>query len=209
MPQHGISADPTDRHGRTRPGAAPARTGPHLPVDSALVRCPHCDARAVRTGRQVACGGCGHVRTAGHSFHGPVQVVVEGRCGSCGRAARREVERPRWPDTVRALALRCPCGTLGSHPVAVYPSWWRNQGTDPVSGLPLWLRADLRGQVVWALDAEHLAYLEGILGGEPGFRPGSRYGTLGSRLPAWIKQARSRDDVLQRLRRLRALLADA
>jgi hypothetical protein len=191
-----------------RPAVEAARVGPHLPLDSALVRCPHCDARAVRTGTRVVCAGCGLVRTAGHAFQGPVQVVVDSRCGTCGRSARREVERPQWPDTVRALALRCPCGTVGRHPVEVYPSWWRNQGVDPVSGLALWLRAELRGQVLWALDAEHLAYLEGYLGGEPGFRPGARYGTLGSRLPAWIKQARNRQDVLHRLRRLRALLAD-
>ncbi|MFD0527553.1 hypothetical protein ACFQ1I_10585 [Kitasatospora arboriphila] len=79
--------------------------------------------------------------------------------------------------------------------MAVHPSRGRNQGTDPVSGLPLRLRTDVRGNVLRALDAAHVdaveAYVSAVL------RPPARgNGTPASRLPAWIKSAKNRREVL-------------
>ncbi|MEU2629661.1 hypothetical protein [Kitasatospora sp. NPDC007106] len=79
--------------------------------------------------------------------------------------------------------------------MAVHPSRRRNQGTDPVSGLPLRLRTDIRGNVLRALDAAHVdaveAYVSAVL------RPPARgNGTPASRLPAWIKSAKNRREVL-------------
>ncbi|MEV6211915.1 hypothetical protein [Kitasatospora sp. NPDC051914] len=183
----------------------PERTDRRLSLHTALVRCPRCDACARRTGHRVVCTACGLVREAGRSFAGPVLATASGRCPTCGRALRYAAEHAAWPGTVRDRELRCGCGTASRHPVAVRPSWRRNQGTDPVSGLSLWLCTGVRGHVLWALDADHLDAVEEYVAAVP--RPPSHgNATLTSRLPVWIKSAKNRRDVLIGLGRLRDLL---
>ncbi|WP_431677562.1 hypothetical protein [Kitasatospora sp. KL5] len=152
----------------------PAQTDHHLSLHTALVHCPRCDSRALRTGARLVCTSCGLVRETGRSFAGPVLVTAGERCPTCGRTLRHAAEHAAWPGTVRDRALRCGCGTRSRHPVAVHPSWHRNQGADPVSGLPLWLRTGVRGNVLWALDAAHLDAVEAQAEGPADVGAGSR-----------------------------------
>jgi len=86
-----------------------------------------------------------------------------------------------------------------------------NDATDWYFGLPLWLQAPCCGQVLWARNREHLAFLEHFVEAklrERATQPGGlRYKLLASRLPLWIKSATNRDAVLATLAKLRALCA--
>lgn len=80
---------------------------------------------------------------------------------------------------------------------------------DPYFRLPLWLRADFRGHVLWAYNARHLTLLEQYLAA--GLRergPGSSCCEMSmlEQLPAWMKAAKHRDDLLRTVQRLRAHL---
>jgi hypothetical protein len=88
--------------------------------------------------------------------------------------------------------------------------WWplgTPEGLDPVFGLPLWLRTECRGHLLWAYNARHLAFLERWIGATLRRREPNRNGSLASRLPGWMTRGQSRDDVLDCVRRLRGLLA--
>ncbi|GLZ32733.1 hypothetical protein Lesp02_49210 [Lentzea sp. NBRC 105346] len=96
-------------------------------------------------------------------------------CGSCGHAATRPFSRSVWGPPI-----------------------------DPYFELPLWLRADCRGHTLWAYNEAHLLYLEQYVSAklrERGEIPGM---TMVARLPAWLKDAKHRDDVLHALRQLKA-----
>ncbi|MGW4941589.1 hypothetical protein ACWEOZ_08375 [Actinoplanes sp. NPDC004185] len=79
---------------------------------------------------------------------------------------------------------------------------------DPYFGLPLWLRTTCcGGRTLWAFNRAHLDLLEGHLAA--GLRERGTAGqgmTVLARLPAWLKSARHRGEVLSALTRLRRSL---
>jgi hypothetical protein len=75
---------------------------------------------------------------------------------------------------------------------------------DPWFRAPLWLRADVRGQTVWAFNHRHLDALRSYIAAglrEPSPRPGAPMSML-EKLPDWMTSARNRDEVLAVLDRL-------
>lgn len=93
-------------------------------------------------------------------------------------------------------------------PLTVYAAAGSREGIDPSSGLRLWLSVPFRGRVLWALNADHLTFLENyVAAGLRETAPGN--GRLASRLPAWIKSAKNRDDIVRALARLRERLEAA
>jgi hypothetical protein len=104
---------------------------------------------------------------------------------------------------------------------------WRNPDTREISTWPdtpddvieLWLRVSCcSGELLWAANADHLAYLEDVIGASLRERPEAVISPMGRRwvgkglswqLPGWMKAAKHRDDVLAGLARLRATLADS
>ncbi|MFI6507876.1 hypothetical protein ACIBCT_09745 [Streptosporangium sp. NPDC050855] len=60
--------------------------------------------------------------------------------------------------------------------------------------------------MLWAYDAEHLDFLERYVRAFIREREPNRNGSLASRLPAWLKDAKNRDLVLTRCATLRVRL---
>jgi hypothetical protein len=79
---------------------------------------------------------------------------------------------------------------------------------DPFFGLPLWLQAGCcGGRTLWAFNRRHLDLLEAYVGAKLRERcasPGSS--SMLARLPAWVKSAKHRDEVLRTISRLRSSL---
>jgi hypothetical protein len=201
-----------------------------------IVRCPRCADRA-KVLRQwdhqrrrwmpatVACTACGFARrheqaagcecgrcerAASSGWAGPVIVAARRRCGQCGRwmqIRRRAKTAPASP----GLALRCDgCGAATTTCYSVRPVTVPDALVDNCFGLPLWLQTPCAGHTVWAFNARHLAYLKEFL--EADLR--ERRGTAGnasviSRLPAWMKSAKHRDEARRAVRRLEHSLTTA
>jgi hypothetical protein len=89
--------------------------------------------------------------------------------------------------------------------------WSGNQITghtdarDPYFGLPLWLQThSAGGHLLWAYGRRHLDLLEDYVTArhrERGVPPGSM--SMVERLPAWLKSARNRGEVLKAIDRIR------
>ncbi|MGW0828128.1 hypothetical protein [Streptomyces sp. NPDC002845] len=79
---------------------------------------------------------------------------------------------------------------------------------DPYFRLPLWLQTETRHGWVWAYNLEQLEYLRRFVAASLRERPpGHLVGptmTYVARLPAWIKSAKNRDEVLRAIDRIRA-----
>ena len=85
---------------------------------------------------------------------------------------------------------------------------------DDYFDLPLWLQTPCCGEVLWAYNERHLAFLEGFVAAR--LRERERHEKLGwsnsslaSRLPVWIKSGKNRAELLKGLARVRARLPDA
>jgi|SRR5579859_6628962 len=76
--------------------------------------------------------------------------------------------------------------------------------------LPLWLQTPCCSDILWAFNEEHLRFLESYVTAKQRIKFHAegriRNGTMASRLPAWMKSAKNRDEVVKGIARLRGLL---
>jgi ribosomal protein S27AE len=128
-------------------------------------------------------------------------------------------------DFLDEILVRCPrCGArvvvrggrLACGGCALVQDWGRSValGPEPHLGVGLWLQAPCcGGKTLWALNERHLDWLEGYVAAE--FRerplsgittPGASSSRMARKLPAWLKSAKHRDEVLRAIARLRATL---
>ncbi|TVX93785.1 hypothetical protein [Paenibacillus agilis] len=72
----------------------------------------------------------------------------------------------------------------------------------------LWLKANCKGNILWAYNLKHLEYIENYV--QAKLRESSRHEKLGwcnqglfSRLPVWIKEKRNRNIILMTIKKLK------
>ena len=71
-------------------------------------------------------------------------------------------------------------------------------------GYPLYLKVPCCGQTLWAMNEDHLDFLQKYA--EAKLREEGTQHTLANRLPKWIKDAKNRDEILRCLKKLREKL---
>ncbi|WP_392959037.1 hypothetical protein [Streptomyces sp. LN245] len=76
---------------------------------------------------------------------------------------------------------------------------------DPFFRRPLWLQTRCAGRILWAYDEEHVDALAAYVGARLRERRASPTRAMFARLPAWMKSAGRRDEVLAGLATLRGL----
>ena len=144
-----------------------------------------------------------HVR-----FHDPRATLahfassVLVRCPRCERIAHFE-RRPCTPpdaDGKRYPHTRLVCRSCGLCRIDTGPS------TSPRP--PLWLRTGTRHGELWAYNLQHLDLIRRFVAADlreraPWYDTGQKM-TLVARLPAWMKSAKNRDEILRTVDRLRA-----
>ncbi|OJF10848.1 hypothetical protein [Couchioplanes caeruleus] len=153
----------------------------------------------------------------GHRFRDPRTHLATLASGDviviCPRCAGPAIVRPHsdgsrysmfWPR--RLTCTGC----------AYYDSWtssspWYWEGPiDPFFQQPLWLRANCcGGKTLWAYHGEHLDLIEDYVRARQRERgPERSFTSLLEKLPAWIKAAGNRDEILRTCRQLRAKLPE-
>ena len=145
----------------------------------------------------------------------------------CPRCARCAIVRPSNADhPPRLTCARCGLvrewesdrrGVLTSADPSRWPDGQYAVGgaADAYFHEPLWLATPcLGGEVLWATNARHLAFLRQYVEATDRRAPeradtGARNATLASRLPRWLKLAKNRAAVLAAIDTLEAKLASA
>ncbi|WP_329262309.1 hypothetical protein OG223_45155 [Streptomyces sp. NBC_01478] len=124
------------------------------------------------------------------------------RCPRCERIAHFE-RRPCTPPDAegkRYPHTRLVCRSCGLCRIDTGPS--------PCSRPPLWLRTRTRHGELWAYNLQHLDLIRRFVAADlreraPWYDTGQKM-TLVARLPAWMKSAKNRDEMLRTVDRLRA-----
>ena len=145
-----------------------------------------------------------------YDFLGEALVV----CPRCAYLARSRAIDPASTDLSAPRRLTCDhCGHMRSWE-RESPRRQRSRARvlDAYFGLPVWLQARCCGELLWAYNTDHLAFLEAFVRARLRERRRSaEYGwsnqALISRLPAWLKARRNRDEVLACIERMRKTLA--
>ena len=130
----------------------------------------------------------------------------------CPRCARCAVVAPLPRESRRApVRARVVCDACGYAKDAPQPTTGGADAVDWYFHLPLWLQAPCCGEVLWALNEQHLAFLEDYVRAtlREDIRPDQvsaiaiRNQTMASRLPGWIQSARNRDEILRCIDKLK------
>jgi hypothetical protein len=135
-------------------------------------------------------------------FDPPIQFFAKQillRCKTCRRCA--VVRSDEYDETERVFVTESSCSQCGNI---------RTIRTKRLKGsyleLPLWLQTRCCGEVLWALNEEHLRYLETYLGARMRTRAFGQNSTIAARLPKWMTAAKNRQAVEKGLGRLRKML---
>ncbi|MEV3993636.1 hypothetical protein AB0J57_32555 [Streptomyces sp. NPDC049837] len=155
-------------------------------------------------------------RSSQYDFIGSIIV----RCPGCARAARvvltpadsdpggRMLFRPR-----RLVCCGCGLSRVWSGRLVTLSRGTAQPATDPYLGMPLWLQIETRRGWLWAYNLEHLdlirRFVQAPLRERASWYDTGQKMTLVARLPAWIKRAKNRDEVLRAISRIHASLAAA
>ncbi|WP_426362980.1 hypothetical protein [Streptomyces sp. E-08] len=155
-----------------------------------------------------------------HHDHGTWLVQFTGRvlvvCPRCGGRAlvtpRPGLPAPKYFSALLFQPRRLTCGGCGA--VAEWTAGQRGGGLvgavpggteDPFFRRPLWLQTRCAGLILWAYDEEHVDALAAYVGARLRVRHASPTMAMFARLPAWMKSADRREEVLAGLTTLRAL----
>jgi hypothetical protein len=132
------------------------------------------------------------------------------RCPRCERIAHFE-RRPGHTADARGATwpeFRLVCRSCGLSRIDTGPGQPSGRAGRRCYRPPLWLRAETRHGVLWAYNLEHLDLIRRFVAADlreraPWYDTGHKM-TLVARLPAWIKSAKNRDEVLHAIDRIRA-----
>ncbi len=115
------------------------------------------------------------------------------RCDMCATISRVHA------DDIVPVRLVCP--QCGYNKLYSRPQWIEGDvPADPFFQLPLWLQAPCCSHTLWAYNHEHLRFLEDFVAAA--IRTTPPYKTLINALPAWIKSAKHREDIVRCIQRL-------
>lgn len=186
-------------------------------ADRVCVRCRKCQAAGIverrRDGTQPAaifrCGSCGAAgSSAENAWFGPQVVGGRRHCQFCGHnwsvAPRHFAAGAKPPQHVKT---RCPqCDKEVRAPAVLSPGANPAEPTDPYLGLPLLLVTETRFGPLWCYNEEHLATLRDYVTATQRRRTSATtHHSMFVRLPAWMKLAKNRDEVLKGLVRVEAM----
>ncbi|MEU6247466.1 hypothetical protein [Glycomyces sp. NPDC047010] len=164
--------------------------------DHALIHCPRCDGMAVRRAGRVTCESCAYTSELDPKPRSkPVEPPRIIMCPECDRYVGSQ-----W-SLQQVKVVRClRCGWTKEPDKQ--GSWKVQKRRRPTR---LWLEVGFRGERLWAVNEQHLSFLEDYVAA--GVREtGPFNSTIASRLPAWIKSGKNRNNLLRALAKLRARL---
>jgi hypothetical protein len=174
------------------------------------VHCPKCDGRAIvnnaESNHRLTCTHCHHVEMPGH-WHGSATIYVSVKCRECHAPIRKSAA---WEQPWTKLKVKCEkCGDECSYDGSVSKSYV-HQGllTDSFYGLPLWLQTNLKEDLFWAFNPDHLELMRQYIAAkhrERGISPRNtirKNSALLSRLPAFITKASNREPILKLIDKL-------
>jgi len=125
------------------------------------------------------------------------------RCPRCEQQALVRSNGVPWRVT-RATLTCSSCGHSDAWPGrAVQPG--RSPTCDPYFGCALWFIGDIKGDVFWAYNREHLAFIRSYVAATLRIREPNQNRSLASRLPAFLLAKKNRTAVLKEIDRIAKL----
>jgi len=176
-----------------------------------LVVCPKCKKDAiVKTNSgyvpsegKLTCYNCMFSETSKELVR--YKMIVKRNCDNCGKPIYIEI--PNQKTTSKQVTIPCPhCGLSRTFEPRneAYKLGYKSSGfaIDPIFNLPLWIQAEVKGNLFWAYNKRHLHDIKKYVQARLRERQSKGYTTMVERLPKFIKEAKNRDAILKAIEQL-------
>lgn len=175
------------------------------------VCCPRCEKEALVTCKEIydwnsgklKCTSCLHTETAADNKR--FKATVTCNCDNCGKRLKKEIFGLK--KELETIAIPCPHCTIirAFEPKHEeyrqrYPD--TSSPSDPVFNLPFWFRTDVRGDLFWACNRQHLSDIKSYVNAKLRERSGAGYTTMVEKLPQFIKEAKNRALLIKLIEKL-------
>ena len=180
-------------------------------MNAFVVECPKCKQEALVTvenpywqeNGKLTCVNCMHSEKAVDLVR--YKAIVKRHCDNCGKAF--EAVMPNQKERVPEITIPCPhCGTTRTYKPKLeeYKIGYENNGqaTDPVFGLPLWFQADVRGDLFWAYNRDHLNEIKSYVTSKLRERQTTTHTTMVEKLPNFVKDSKNRETIKKVIEKL-------
>jgi len=176
-----------------------------------LVECPKCKKDAfvqvnsgyVPSEGKLTCFNCMFSETSKDLIR--YKAIVKRNCDNCGKPVNTEI--PNQKETSSQVTLPCPhCGVTRTFQPRneAYKLVYRSSGlsTDPVFNLPLWLQTEVKNNLFWAYNRQHLIDIKTYVEAKLRERQSKGFTTMVEKLPKFIKKAKNREAILKAISQL-------
>ena len=177
-----------------------------------LVICPKCgkEATVYSSGNRwyqedvkLKCPHCMYM--AKHADQLRYKTSIKRNCPDCGKGISAELDNLKSP--IKEMSITCSnCGFNAEYTsnVSSYIPIKQLNGLkgDPFFNLSLWLQTEVKGNLFWAYNREHLHEIERYVEADLRERTSTYMMTMVARLPHFIKDAKNREDILKAIRLL-------
>lgn len=174
--------------------------------DEIFVECPKCNKRATVTkdipnsyfsSRTLKCTNCFYSQKGRKKTY-----AIELKCNCSHCSCELKVNLPTVNTKKETIAVKCNnCGNTEEYAPRNIAQEWKfvNTGTpsDSYFGLPLWLTVNFKGNVLWALNYDHLEYLKNYVSAGLRERNGRLGWTMVEKLPEWMKSGKNRVGIMK------------
>jgi transcription elongation factor Elf1 len=178
------------------------------------VKCPSCEQRGLvstELGKYTIpfpnehqsvfnCNNCGSSKESKDEWFGYYQGFVGRGCSFCGSHVAFTSRPTKQP--FQSTLIKCDvCKNEREYSI----NWYRfkeDKPTDPYFGLELWLQTEVKGNVLWVYNIDHLNYLKEYVSAKLREDDGRHKYSMISNLPQWIKSSKNRDIILRKLSKL-------
>ena len=176
-----------------------------------VVECPKCEREALVTvsnpysqaNGKLACRNCMHAENAADLVR--YKSIVKRHCDNCGKEFEKII--PNQKEKVDEITIPCPhCGIMRTYKPKneeykiVYQS--KGKASDPIFNLSLWFQADVRGDLFWAYNRNHLNEIKSYVISKLRERRTTTHTTMVERLPNFIKDSKNREILVKVIERL-------
>jgi hypothetical protein len=132
-------------------------------------------------------------------------VILNRNCDNCGNNILITIPSQREKSNdIRVTCKKCGISRSFKPRNEVYYLKYNENinANDPVFGLPLWFQTDVRGNLFWALNREHLLEIKNYVGSKLRERKVKSYTTMVEKLPTFIRDAKNREAIIKAIERL-------
>ena len=176
-----------------------------------IVVCPKCSKDAyiitnsgyIQSEGKLTCFNCMFSETSKDLIR--YRMIVKRHCDSCGKSIIIEI--PNQKEISKQVTISCPhCGTTRTFEPRneAYRLVYKSSGfaVAPIFNLPLWLQTDVKGNLFWAYNKQHLQDMKSYVQAKLRERQSKGYTTMVERLPKFITEAKNRVAILKAIEQL-------